>query len=175
MFGRLIVFERERDDAGKEASPLQLAVAGGRVRTARLLIDNGADITARLYGRFALSQIAAHSNGHLEQIVRVLETVAEARAAQWTSLSLAHQLHSAGVVDMLPFMWRSCGVFALTRLRTLDLSCNQLRAVPSTIGQLRALEVLDLHDNQLDDLPVGTVPVPTTSSVLYCFVFRSVT
>ena len=39
------------------------------------------------------------------------------------------------------------------RLRRLDLSSNQLKELPSWIGELNQLEVLNLSDNALSSLP----------------------
>lgn len=41
----------------------------------------------------------------------------------------------------------------LTLLTTLNLSCNQLREIPESIGRLVNLAVLDLRDNQIQRLP----------------------
>lgn len=43
--------------------------------------------------------------------------------------------------------------FALARLRELDASHNRLAALPELVAQLQALEVLDLRGNQLERLP----------------------
>ena len=46
-------------------------------------------------------------------------------------------------------------LFDMTRLRTLDVRGNRLRAIPDAIDRLRALEQLNMDDNELETLPAS--------------------
>ena len=41
----------------------------------------------------------------------------------------------------------------LTALEKLQLNSNELKSLPETIGQLTALRILHLYENQLTELP----------------------
>ena len=90
-----------------------------------------------------------------EKVNKTPEQIAEGRIeAARRSGSIELDLSSLGLTELLPSLGQ------LTELQTLNVSRNQLAALPNAISRLAKLRFLSVRSNQLASLPEAIIQLP---------------